>query len=200
MNVWTAWRYRIRRMRSQDIRRVAALEKRVFRDPWPERAYIQELYFNPTAYYFVLQVQALKEEGGGLWRRWKQKRSPVQEIHGFAGVRLESKRAHISTLAVHPHWRGQGFGELLLITLLEKALREGAERVTLEVRVSNAVAQALYRKYTFHKVAHLPAYYKDGEDAALLESDPAAEGYERRLRERRQAVERRLWERGGRRW
>lgn len=167
---------------------MAALEKLVFTDPWPEMAYVQEIYFNPIAHYFVLET----------WRRfadvsWLFRRQPLEvSIQGFAGFRAKAGEGHISTLAVHPRWRGRGFGELLLITVLEKAIELDTQTVTLEVRVSNEIAKSLYRKYAFYRIKKMPRYYKDGEDAALMEVDTSDLGYDQWLQERRQVVETRI--------
>ena len=77
--------------------------------------------------------------------------------------------AHISTIATHPDWRGRGLGELLLVSLLECGEAQGAWQATLEVRASNAIAQALYGKYLFKKVGVRKRYYSDnGEDAIIM--------------------------------
>lgn len=188
MSASSGFKYRIRRMKPRDITRVAALEQRVFADPWPAMAYVQELYFNPIARYFVLETWMTSPKLRSLLR----KQAFDIEIQGFAGVRAESGRGHISTLAIHPSWRGYGFGELLLITVLETAIEMGAKNVTLEVRVSNEIAQSLYRKYTFHRIGQLHRYYKDGEDAALMEVDTSASGYEEWLKTQRKLLERRI--------
>ena len=57
--------------------------------------------------------------------------------------------AHITAIAVAPAYRGLGVGELLLMGVIDVASGMGAQYVTLEVRVSNSLAQNLYRKYTF---------------------------------------------------
>ena len=41
--------FRIRPLESRDIPTVMHIDRIVFRDPWPESAYVQELYFNPNA-------------------------------------------------------------------------------------------------------------------------------------------------------
>ncbi len=49
----------------------------------------------------------------------------------------------------------------------------GASTVTLECRVSNTVAQALYRKYTFRNAGIRKRYYSDdGEDALIMTTEP----------------------------
>jgi ribosomal-protein-alanine N-acetyltransferase len=70
---------------------------------------------------------------------------------------------------VHPEWRRQGIGRRLLLRLLELALELGASRMTLEVRVSNEAAQALYRGFGFSVAGRRPRYYTDdGEDAYVM--------------------------------
>jgi ribosomal-protein-alanine N-acetyltransferase len=80
--------------------------------------------------------------------------------------------AHISTLAVHPKWRGRGLGELLLVALMEAAMLRGAAVATLEVRVSNEVAQGLYRKHAFVQVGRRKGYYTDNREDALIMTTP----------------------------
>jgi ribosomal-protein-alanine N-acetyltransferase len=80
--------------------------------------------------------------------------------------------AHITTIAMRESHRGRGLGELLLGSLIMAAGEMGSDRVTLEVRVSNAVAQNLYRKYGFREEGVRPRYYSDnGEDAYIMTAD-----------------------------
>ena len=51
--------------------------------------------------------------------------------------------AHITTIAVDPDFQGNGIGELLVVALIDRAIQIGARWLTLEVRVSNEVAQKL---------------------------------------------------------
>ena len=46
--------FEIRPLAAKDIPTVTSIDRLVFRDPWPESAYVQELYFNPNAHYFVI--------------------------------------------------------------------------------------------------------------------------------------------------
>lgn len=79
------------------------------------------------------------------------------------------EEAHITILAVHPQYQCQGLGETLLYGLLAVAEERGLERATLEVRVSNDPAIALYQKYGFKTAGRRRRYYKDtGEDALIL--------------------------------
>jgi ribosomal-protein-alanine N-acetyltransferase len=181
--------YRIRRMEPRDVPQVARLERAVFKDPWPEMAFIQELYFNTAARYFVLQVDAHFQER--RQRRTWHSRSP-NEVHGYVGMRVNRGAGHISTLALHESYRGRGLGEILLITALEQAGEMGACKVALEVRVPNERAQNLYTKYNFAVTSTLRRYYRDGTDAYLMEVEPLNAAYRHLLQERREALEARI--------
>ena len=90
-------------------------------------------------------------------------------VVGFAGMWMFVDEAHVSTIASHVNWRGYGIGELLLLTLLREAQRRNAIFATLEVRVTNVVAQNLYKKYDFVEVGRRKRYYRDnGEDALIM--------------------------------
>jgi ribosomal-protein-alanine N-acetyltransferase len=81
---------------------------------------------------------------------------------------LLADEAHIVTVAVRDGHRGRGVGELLLIAAVETALRERQAVVTLECRVSNAVALRLYEKYGFERVGLRPRYYSDNQEDAYV--------------------------------
>jgi|TARA_B100001964_G_scaffold245288_1_gene331276 ribosomal-protein-alanine N-acetyltransferase len=78
--------------------------------------------------------------------------------------------AHVITIVVRKKCRGQGVGELLLIALNELAAKQKAHIITLEVRISNTVAQNLYTKYGFTRVGLRHGYYTDNQEDALLMS------------------------------
>lgn len=102
--------------------------------------------------------------------------------------------AHVSTIASHPAWRGRGVGELLLLSLMREAERRAAIFVTLEVRVSNTVAQNLYLKYGFEEVGLRKRYYRDnGEDALIMTVQHFQRPeYKQRLADLEQTLRRRL--------
>lgn len=78
------------------------------------------------------------------------------------------EEAHITVLAIDPVYQGQGLGQALLWTLLESAYRRGLEWATLEVRVSNRTAIALYQKFGFQEVGTRRKYYQDNAEDALI--------------------------------
>ncbi|OTA40644.1 MAG: ribosomal-protein-alanine N-acetyltransferase RimI, partial [Symbiobacterium thermophilum] len=99
-------------------------------------------------------------------------------VVGFAGMHVLYELAHVTNIAVHPEFRGQGIGERLMRELIRIARRRGAVRMTLEVRVGNAPARALYRKLGFvtEPGAVRRGYYTDtGEDAIIMWKEPLVE-------------------------
>jgi [ribosomal protein S18]-alanine N-acetyltransferase len=119
----------------------------------------------------------------------------ARSVMGYAGMWiLAGSDAHITTIAVHPLYRGRGIGELLLIHCIDRALETHAERMTLEVRVSNSVAKRLYEKYRFSIQGRRPRYYSDnGEDAEIMTTPEIdSPGYRALLAENRAELEARL--------
>jgi ribosomal-protein-alanine N-acetyltransferase len=102
--------------------------------------------------------------------------------------------AHITTIATHPDYRGRGIGELMISTLVGFAYTTQARYVTLEVRVSNSVAQNLYRKYGFSQTHIRRRYYSDNhEDAYVMSTqDITSESYRARYAELRERLAQRL--------
>jgi ribosomal-protein-alanine N-acetyltransferase len=75
-------------------------------------------------------------------------------------------------VAVLPEYRGEGIGELIMRTLMAIAKKYGAEKMTLEVRKSNYVAQNLYSKLGFEPRGIRRGYYADNkEDAVIMWKD-----------------------------
>jgi [ribosomal protein S18]-alanine N-acetyltransferase len=160
-------------MRMADIAQVHEIERLSFSTPWPSYAFEQELTGNRLARYVV----ARSVEGAG------------ERVVGFAGVWLMVDEAHITTFGVHPRWRRRGVGRRLMVRVLELAREMRATRLTLEVRVRNDAAQALYRGFGFEVIGQRPHYYTDdGEDALVMSTppltEPAMQDLMRRERER----------------
>jgi ribosomal-protein-alanine N-acetyltransferase len=171
-----------------DIPAVMEIERMAFPRPWPEKAYRYELAENDNAYFVVaraLNIENATASSTSPWHRLAQLlhlphlpgRTAAQTariaphaapVLGFAGMWMYVDEAHIATIATHPSVRGRGIGERILLDLLHEAQRRHAVTVTLEVRVSNIVAQNLYRKYEFEEVGRRKAYYHDNREDALL--------------------------------
>jgi ribosomal-protein-alanine N-acetyltransferase len=115
-------------------------------------------------------------------------------IVGFAGMWLAFDEAHVTTIGVDLSHRGLGLGELLLLCMFDEAVARAANWLTLEVRVTNAAAQALYRKYGFTAHGTRKRYYSDNNEDALIMWSPALgePTYRAEIESRRDALARRL--------
>ena len=76
--------------------------------------------------------------------------------------------AHITLLAIHPDYRRQGLGQLLLLELLKDAIARQLKRATLEVNENNLAAVNLYKKYGFQIAGKRKNYYQPAGDDALV--------------------------------
>ena len=129
-----------------------------------------------------------------LLRRWTgeaaaKSRACQRLIVGYAGIWIVLDEAHLTTIAVHPVYRGRGIGELLLISAIEMSVEMNAEVMTLEVRTSNIQAQTLYEKYGFQRVGLRRGYYVDTrEDALIMTSENLnTPSYRQRFQQLKQA-------------
>jgi len=169
--------YVVEPMQLADVPTVASIERDVFPMPWTASAFAYEIQANPRSYYLVARYRQLPPAPtiqGKLTSalHYLAGRRRNVKILGYAGFWLMVDEAHISTLAVTPRHLRRGIGELLLAGLIDWACEVEATTMTLEVRVSNLVAQALYRKYGFEPTGIRKGYYSDnGEDAMIMTTE-----------------------------
>jgi [ribosomal protein S18]-alanine N-acetyltransferase len=140
-------------MRLADVAAVHEIERLSFATPWPAYAFEQELTSNRLARYVVARAGA--------------------RVVGFGGLWLMVDEAHITTFGVHPGWRRRGVGRRMLVALFDLAWELRAARMTLEVRVGNTAAQALYAELGFEVAGRRVAYYSDDGEDALVMTTPA---------------------------
>jgi len=118
----------------------------------------------------------------------------AERVLGTIGVWFMMGEGHVVTIAVDPEYRRLGIGELLLIAGLEAALEAQQETVTLEYRISNLAARAMYEKYGFTQVGVRARYYTDSqEDAVLMTTPPLRSPEYRKLLAQRIAEQRERW-------
>ena len=185
--------YTVEPMKLSDLDQVMRIERLVFSAPWSERAYRYEVTQNEHSTMVVVRPA---QYGAGRPMRFLLRLGFFEPppVLGYAGCWLLVDEIHISTIAVHPEWRGRGLGELLLISLLDRGIELEARQATLEVRASNLTAQALYRKLGFETVSWQRRYYSDNnEDAYVMATPPfATTGFQANLRQCRSQLYARL--------
>lgn len=164
----------LRPMHVSDIPQVVVIEADSFSAGWPRTAYERELTMNQTAHYLVLE----------------EFDAATPRIVGYAGMWCLLDEAHVVTVAVAPVERGRGLGKLLVHGLVDRAVELGMTVATLECRVSNDVARALYRDYGFYEVGTRKAYYSDNhEDAVIMTTEELTSApYRERLARLEQAL------------
>ena len=187
--------YRVEPMQWHDVPQVMTIERQSFSLPWSDYTYRHEILDNRNAHYFVARrVDGPVFSRPSTWWSRLFNRETKAPVVGYGGFWIVIDEAHISTIASDVSWRGHGIGELMLLAMIERSIELGAHEVTLEVRVSNSVAQNLYRKYGFEVVGRRPGYYRDNnEDADLMTvAGVNTAEYQARLKVLREALEDRL--------
>ena len=138
---------RIEKMTAEHVFQIAELEKLCFSAPWSEKSIASELT-NPLSHWLV----ALDGE----------------KLAGYIGSQSVMGESDMMNVAVSPEYRRQGIGEGLAKTLCDHLKAQGNTCLTLEVRVSNAPAIALYEKLGFTQVGRRPNYYQNPKEDALI--------------------------------
>lgn len=182
-----------------DLAQIAEIEGESFPSAWPSSAYKRELQRNNIARYIV----AVRRDGAppversglgrvvsglrGIFGGGEQEPADGEYIAGFIGVWFMVDEAHIVTVAVRASERRQGIGELLLLAAFDLARGKDIHALTLECRVSNTAAQALYDKYGFQRLGIRKRYYTDNNEDALIMTTPSTEdeAYATRIEELR---------------
>lgn len=139
---------KIRKMTEKDIDEVYEINRLSFSSPWSRESFEKEISSNKIANYFVAEKE--------------------NKIVGYIGFWQIFREVQITSIAVHPDFRGKGIGEALLDYVIELCKKNYIEEIVLEVRVSNTIAQNLYFKKGFKKVGIRKWYYRDGEDALVM--------------------------------
>jgi ribosomal-protein-alanine N-acetyltransferase len=166
---------------------IVELDRLALGGMWTLDGYQRELD-SPNSDLLVLEWSGSEDIGGRQWavgdeeQKLEQRSSdsslpplaprpatPPPPLLGIACLWAILEEAHITILAIHPDYQRQGLGQALLWAMLHSAWRRGLEWATLEVRISNQAAIALYQKFGFSEVGRRRRYYQDtGEDALIL--------------------------------
>jgi ribosomal-protein-alanine N-acetyltransferase len=150
----------IRAMTPSDVPAVLELEQLIYPEPWSEKVFDDELAQPSRVYLLAL------DDG---------------EVIGYSGLMVVFEDAHITTMSVAPAARGSGVGQRMMMKLVDAAIGAGAEHLTLEVRMSNDPAQALYRKFGFAPVGVRKDYYLNEDALIMWASGINEDDYQQRL-------------------
>jgi [ribosomal protein S18]-alanine N-acetyltransferase len=156
---------RITPMRRRHLRGVLRIEQQVYPRPWTFGLFVGEISQRASRVYLVARVGS--------------------EVVGYAGMFRAVDDDHITTIAVDPAWQRRGIATRMLLALARAAVDRGCRNLTLEVRMSNSGAQALYQRFGFVPAGVRKGYYPEtGEDALVMwANDIDTEAYTDRLRE-----------------
>lgn len=135
-------------MEIEHLRKVLAIEKISFPAPWSLRSYTGELTRNNFAHYFVAVFEG--------------------EVVGYLGLWIVVDESHITTIAVDPEFRGNKIAQHLIEFGEEYSKIWGAEKMILEVRVTNEAAQKVYRRMGFKQIGIRENYYAETNEDAIV--------------------------------
>lgn len=136
----------IRPMTAADVDQALVIEQATYPTPWTAGIFGDELA-GDHRHYVVAETEGA--------------------VVGYAGLLVVAPEAHVTSVTVAPSHRGGRVGTRLMLHLAEAAREAGATSLTLEVRVSNLAAQALYQRFGMAPVGVRKGYYRD-EDALIM--------------------------------
>lgn len=116
------------------------------------------------------RTSMVEDEIGRTDRSWWMVLDEAHEgrLVGYAGALIIEEDMQILKVGVHPDYRRQHIAQTLLAYVASDARDLGAKQASLEVRVSNNIAQQTYHALGFHDEGVRPHYYSDKEDALIM--------------------------------
>ena len=135
-------------MRRRHLRAVLRIEAQVYPRPWSLSLFLSELSLRNSRAYVAARVDGM--------------------VVGYAGLMFTGDDAHVTTIAVEPAWHRHKIATRLLLHLARLARDRGAVNLTLEVRVTNTGAQALYQQFGFAAAGVRKNYYVETNEDALV--------------------------------
>lgn len=137
----------IRNLEPDDMDALMQIETRIFSAPWAREDYLKDIDA-PYAYPLVLTLG--------------------ERIIGYGSLWVLFEEAQVTTFGIDIPYQHHGYGKILLEAMIRLAKAAQAQTMSLEVRVSNQVALALYRSFGFEVVSTRSRYYPDNHEDAYL--------------------------------
>lgn len=136
-----------REMQEKDVDSVAIIEKNNFSLPWSEKSLLYEIS-NSNSIFLVAELDS--------------------KIIGYAGMYLIGDEGDITNIVIERQYRSMGYGRGLLNSLLEFAVNNLINSITLEVRTSNEAAISLYEETGFISEGIRPGFYDFPKEDAMI--------------------------------
>ena len=152
----------------EDIKTIAALEPRIFSEPWTEEMVRADVEARISRY---ILAESAKDENGATAEATANSTSQDaggKTVVGYLGYWLVFDECSINNVGVVPELQGQGIGNLLMEQMISETEGFGARVWILEVRAGNEPAIRLYEKYGFKRIGLRKKYYENGEDAIVM--------------------------------
>lgn len=141
----------LRRMQLADCLRVAEIAEQTLPEYWSYQEICKVLQYDYNVYYVA----------------WN---TVTEDIVGFAGIMVIAEDAELLNIAIDPQCQHNKIGSALLERMIQEAWSCKADRMLLEVRMSNLKAQRLYAKYHFSTLNVRKRYYSNPTEDALVMS------------------------------
>ncbi len=135
-------------LRRRHLRAVMRIESQVYPHPWTLPLFMSELALRTSRTYVGARVDG--------------------SVVGYAGVLYTGDESHVTTIAVDPRWQRHKIGSRMLAHLARVSRERDVKHMTLEVRVGNSGAQAMYRKFGFEAAGLRKNYYAESHEDALV--------------------------------
>jgi len=153
-------RVELRRLEMRDLNAIERIERASYPTPWSRSMFASELAKPSSICLGAFDLE-------------------TDELAGYLVISRYVDAWHVMNIAVDPEHRRQGIATTLLERLFELTAGRGRRGYTLEVRVSNVGAVALYGRLGFKPRGVRRGYYTDNrEDALIMWKDPISESSE----------------------
>jgi ribosomal-protein-alanine N-acetyltransferase len=153
-------RVELRRLEMRDLNAIERIERASYPTPWSRSMFASELAKPSSICLGAFDLETL-------------------ELVGYLVISRYVDAWHVMNVAVASDHRRRGIATTMMERLFEVTAGRGRRGYTLEVRVSNVGAVALYERLGFKPRGVRRGYYTDNrEDALIMWKDPISDASE----------------------